>query len=108
MGRESRISQAAMTHHIAYRQAHQPPSWQEQGLTNARFVYCVGETALSRSCPPSSQTVRKETSPSHFTECFTHITEALKVLFKRDDEFKAWLGPHANEQNRRGALTKTA
>ena len=27
------------------------------------------------------------------------ITEALKVLFKRDDEFKAWLGQHANDQN---------
>ena len=40
------------------------------------------------------------------------ITEALKVLFKRDDEFKAWLGQQGNEQNReqnRGeALTKTA
>ena len=23
------------------------------------------------------------------------ITEALKVLFKRDDEFKAWLGQHS-------------
>jgi predicted transcriptional regulator len=40
------------------------------------------------------------------------ITEALKVLFKRDDEFKAWLCQHANEQNsetvQREALTKTA
>ena len=27
------------------------------------------------------------------------ITEALRVLFKRDDEFKAWLGQHANDQN---------
>src|SRR5213076_2776782 len=27
------------------------------------------------------------------------ITEALKVLFKRDDEFKSWLGQHANERN---------
>ena len=40
------------------------------------------------------------------------ITEALKVLFKRDDEFKAWLGQHANEQNQEQnqgeALTKTA
>lgn len=27
------------------------------------------------------------------------ITEALKVLFKRDDEFKAWLGQHASGQN---------
>ncbi len=24
------------------------------------------------------------------------ITEALKVLFKRDDEFKAWLGQHSD------------
>ena len=40
------------------------------------------------------------------------ITEALKLLFKRDDEFKAWLGQHANELNpkqKQGeALTKTA
>jgi predicted transcriptional regulator len=40
------------------------------------------------------------------------IAEALKVLFKRDDEFKAWLGLHANkqnsEQNQGEALTKTA
>jgi predicted transcriptional regulator len=38
------------------------------------------------------------------------ITEALKVLFKRDDEFKAWLGHRANVQNQepnhREALTK--
>ena len=27
------------------------------------------------------------------------ITEALKLLFKRDDEFKAWLGQHANEHD---------
>jgi len=43
---------------------------------------------------------------------FYVITEALKVLFKRDDEFKAWLGQHANELNQeqiqREALTKTA
>jgi len=40
------------------------------------------------------------------------ITEALKVLFKRDDEFKAWLGQHNNgqnsEQTQGEALTKTA
>jgi predicted transcriptional regulator len=40
------------------------------------------------------------------------ITEALKVLFIRDDEFKAWLGQHANgqdsPQNQGEALTKTA
>jgi len=40
------------------------------------------------------------------------ITEALKVLFKRDDEFKAWLGQHPNKQNSEQvqgeALTKTA
>jgi predicted transcriptional regulator len=40
------------------------------------------------------------------------ITEALKVLFKRDDEFKAWLGQHANELNQEQIqgedLTKTA
>jgi len=40
------------------------------------------------------------------------ITEALKVLFKRDDEFKVWLGQHANgqntQENQAEALTKTA
>ncbi len=40
------------------------------------------------------------------------ITEALKLLFKRDDEFKTWLGQHANEPNQEQiqgeALTKTA
>ena len=40
------------------------------------------------------------------------ITEALKVLFKRDGEFKAWLGQHGNDQNQKQiqeeALTKTA
>ena len=40
------------------------------------------------------------------------IAEALKVLFKREDEFKAWLVQHANdhisEHVRGEALTKTA
>ena len=27
------------------------------------------------------------------------IAEALKVLFKRDDEFKLWLAQHANAEN---------
>ncbi len=40
------------------------------------------------------------------------ITEALRVLFKRDDEFKAWLGQHGNnqnpEQNQGEALMKSA
>jgi predicted transcriptional regulator len=40
------------------------------------------------------------------------ITEALKVLFQRDDEFKAWLGQHGKNQNseqvQEEALTKTA
>ena len=47
-----------------------------------------------------------DSSPSYV------ITEALKVLFKRDDEFKAWLGQHPNGQNQKqmqgGAATKTA
>jgi hypothetical protein len=38
------------------------------------------------------------------------ITEALKVLFKRDGEFKAWLGQHSSnpnqEQHQGEALTK--
>jgi predicted transcriptional regulator len=40
------------------------------------------------------------------------ITEALKLLFRKDEEFKRWLGQHANnhnqEQIRGDALTKTA
>jgi predicted transcriptional regulator len=40
------------------------------------------------------------------------ITGALKVVFKRDDEFKAWLGQHANDHNSEQiqgeVLTKTA
>ena len=40
------------------------------------------------------------------------ITEALKLLFKRDDEFKRWLGQYTNNQNQEQiqgeALTKTA
>ncbi len=39
------------------------------------------------------------------------ITEALKLLFKRDDEFKAWLGQHTNNGNcerpQGGVLIKT-
>jgi len=40
------------------------------------------------------------------------ITEALKLLFKRDDEFKAWLAQHTNVGNREklegGVLNKSA
>jgi len=40
------------------------------------------------------------------------ITEALKLLFKRDDEFKTWLGQHTNvgdhEKPEGGVLTKNA
>ncbi len=40
------------------------------------------------------------------------ITEALKLLFKRDDEFKAWLGQHTKNGNHEkpqgGVLTKNA
>ena len=40
------------------------------------------------------------------------VSEALKLLFKKDDEFKRWAGQHTNdrsqEQIRGEALTKTA
>lgn len=40
------------------------------------------------------------------------VSEALKLLFKRDDEFKRWLSEHPTninqEQTRGDALTKTA
>jgi predicted transcriptional regulator len=39
------------------------------------------------------------------------ITEALKLLFKRDDEFKAWLDRHTNNGNHEkpeGGFSKSA
>jgi predicted transcriptional regulator len=40
------------------------------------------------------------------------VSEALKLLFKKDEEFKRWLGQHKNihkqEQIKGEALTKTA
>ncbi len=40
------------------------------------------------------------------------VSEALKLLFKKDDEFKRWEGQHTNdrsqEQIKGEALTKTA
>jgi hypothetical protein len=40
------------------------------------------------------------------------VSEALKLLFKKDEEFKRWLGQHTNnhdqEQIQGDALTKTA
>lgn len=40
------------------------------------------------------------------------ITEALKLLFRKDDEFKRWLDQHTNNHNQEQiqgeALTKTA
>jgi len=39
------------------------------------------------------------------------VSEALKLLFRKDDEFKRWLGQHTNnhdqEQMQGNALTKT-
>ena len=38
------------------------------------------------------------------------VSEALKLLFKKDDEFKAWLGQHANDQNQeqlQGGLSRS-
>jgi len=39
------------------------------------------------------------------------ITEALKLLFKRDDEFKTWLGQHTDKGNHEklegGVLSKS-
>jgi predicted transcriptional regulator len=40
------------------------------------------------------------------------ITEALKLLFRRDEEFKHWLNQHSNDGDShvtlRGVLTKSA
>ena len=39
------------------------------------------------------------------------VSEALKLLFRKDDDFKRWLGQHANNDNQQQtqgeALTKT-
>ena len=40
------------------------------------------------------------------------VSEALKLLFRKDDEFKRWLGQHTNNHNQEqiqgDAFTKTA
>ena len=40
------------------------------------------------------------------------VSEAIKLLFRKDEEFKRWLGQHANERNpgqiQGDALTKIA
>jgi hypothetical protein len=40
------------------------------------------------------------------------VSEALKLLFRKDEEFKRWLGQHPNNHNQEqvqgDALTKTA
>ena len=38
------------------------------------------------------------------------VSEALKLLFKKDDDFKRWSGQHANNQNQEQGdpLTRTA
>jgi len=40
------------------------------------------------------------------------VSEALKLLFRKDEDFRRWLGQHANNQNQEQiqgvALTKTA
>ncbi len=40
------------------------------------------------------------------------VSEALKLLFRKDEEFKRWLGQHTNNQNQEqiqgDALTKIA
>jgi len=40
------------------------------------------------------------------------VSEALKLLFKKDDEFKRWAGQHVNNRSQKqiqgDALTKTA
>ena len=40
------------------------------------------------------------------------VSEALKLLFRKDEEYKRWLGQHTNnhnqEQTQGDALTKTA
>ncbi len=40
------------------------------------------------------------------------VSEALKLLFRKDDEFKRWLGQHTDSHNQEetkgDALTKTA
>jgi len=66
--------------------------------------------------PGSSRGVGKGTTNRYaeFIDSSTSyvITEALKLLFKRDDEFKVWLGQHTKNGNHEkpqgGVLTKNA
>jgi len=68
--------------------------------------------------PGSSRGVGEGTARDRYAEFIDSstsyvITEALKLLFKRDDEFKRWAGQHTNDnkqdaQIKGEALTKTA
>jgi len=109
-----------------------PPRWHEpdhrkilSGILGNRNCGLQLSMAIIKAPPkqPKSVTIQARVEESVKTQLDQYakfidsspscvIAEALKVLFKRDDEFKAWLDQHANELNREQiqgeALSKTA
>jgi predicted transcriptional regulator len=96
-----------------------------QGVGQTTYEEAKSNMAIIKAPPkqPKSVTIQARVEESVKTQLDQYakfidstpsyvITEALKVLFKRDDEFKAWLGQHANELNQEQIqgedLTKTA
>jgi hypothetical protein len=78
-----------MTHHKAYQQSHQPPCWQEQGSTDARFVYCVGETTLLLSTEQLKRHEADFTLPLHrVLHPQLHLSRKQKLSrMKKIDDF---------------------
>ncbi len=85
-----------------------------------------GEENLALLKAPSKQPktttlqVRLEEEVRHNLDKYTefieakasYVVSALKILFRKDEEFKRWLGQHASNRDQEkiqgGALTKTA
>ena len=75
------------------------------GIANTRMKDFYDLEVLSRTFAFEGKTLVQAIQNTYV------ITEALKVLFKRDDEFKTWQGQRTNNQNREQiqeeVLTKT-
>lgn len=78
-GERASPPQAAMTHHIAYQQSHQPPCWQERGSTDAGFshlrrrdnfapVHQAARSPKRALHPPTSPGSSPRTSPERRAE----------------------------------------
>ncbi|PYT52048.1 MAG: hypothetical protein DMG43_12980 [Acidobacteria bacterium] len=71
-----------------------------------RLVSGMGEAHDQRHIPTRIGFTAIDSSPAYV------VTEALKLLFKRDEEFKSWLGQHTNNHNLNqiegGSLTEIA